>query len=99
MTNQPGRASFQRVGTFANYLNNANIGDQTVSEIVAATADGMTLVYTDAVGRQIGFIDITYPQDPQPLGTVAVDPDPNAGKQYSPTSVAVLAESVRAGCG
>ena len=85
-----GARFFQRVGTFANYLNNADIGDQTVSEIVAATADGMTLVYTDAVGRQIGFIDITYPQDPQPLGTVAVDPDPNAGKQYSPTSVAVL---------
>ncbi len=81
---------FQRVGTFANYLNNADIGDQTVSEIVAATADGMTLVYTDAVGGLIGFIDITNPQSPQPLGTVAVDPDPAAGKAYSPTSVAIL---------
>ena len=87
---EPAGRFFQRVGTFANYLNNAAIGDQTVSEIVAATADGMTLVYTDAVGRKIGFIDITNPQDPLPLGTVAVDPDPNAGNQYSPTSVAIL---------
>ena len=57
--------SFQRVGTLANYLNNAARTDETVSEIVAATADGMTLVYTDGTLGQIGFVDIAdtpYPE-------------------------------------
>ncbi len=58
----PREKSFQRVGTFANYLNNGDdAADETVSEIVAATADGNTLVYTDGVRGTIGFIDITNP--------------------------------------
>ena len=36
---------FKRVGTFANFRN-AELGDVTVSEIVAATPDGRTLVYS-----------------------------------------------------
>ena len=71
--------------TLGNYLNNGEDGDEeTVSEIVAATADGMTLVYTDAVRGTIGFIDITNPSNRQPLGTFPVGPD------ASPTAVAVL---------
>jgi hypothetical protein len=81
--------SFQRVGTFANYRN-APIGDQTVSEIVAATAHGKTLVYTDSPRGTIGFIDITNPASPQPGGTVTLDPNPHDDRVYSPTSVAVL---------
>jgi hypothetical protein len=77
--------SFQRVATLGNYLNNGADGDEeTVSEIVAATADGRTLVYTDAVRGTIGLIDITDPSDPQPLGTFPV------GDDASPTSVDVL---------
>ena len=42
--------SFQRVGTLANYVQyDENAGDETISEIISATADGKTLVYTDAV--------------------------------------------------
>ncbi|MGD8340232.1 MAG: esterase-like activity of phytase family protein, partial [Gammaproteobacteria bacterium] len=59
--------SFNRISTFANYRNGA-LGDETVSEIVAATADGNTLVYTDAETGKVGFVDITDPHDPQPLG-------------------------------
>ena len=81
--------SFQRVGTFANYKN-ASIGDTTVSEIVAATADGKTLIYTDAERGTIGFIDITNPAAPAAGGTVVLDPDPNDDVDYSPTSVDVL---------
>ncbi len=50
--------SFQRVGTFANYTN-ASIGDTTVSEIIAASADGRTLVYSDAGRGSLGFIEFT----------------------------------------
>jgi hypothetical protein len=80
--------SFRRVGTFAGYRNNGTSGaEETVSEIIAATDDGRTLVYTDAVRGTIGFIDITDPGQPQPLGTVDVDP---ADIGASPTSVDVL---------
>ena len=88
---QPREKSFQRVGTLANYLNNGtDAADETVSEIVAATADGNTLVYTDAIRGTIGFIDITDPGSPQPLGTVVLDPIPGDDTDYSPTSVDVL---------
>lgn len=70
--------SFQRVGTFANYHNNVDMGDETVSEIVAATADGKTLVYTDSPGEAIGFVDISNPVDPQPGGKVALDGEPTS---------------------
>ena len=80
---------FQRVGTFANFLN-ASIDETTVAEIVATTADGNTLVYTDAGRGTIGFIDITNPAAPRPGGSLALDPDPSDEVTYSPTSVAVL---------
>ncbi len=78
---------FKRVGTFANFRN-AGLDRTTVSEIVTATPDGRTLIYTDAEGA-IGFIDITNPARPVAAGTVAVDPDPAAAPAYSPTSVTV----------
>jgi DNA-binding beta-propeller fold protein YncE len=52
-----------------------------VAEIIDASPDGNTLVFTNSGDQQIGFIDITDPANPQPLGTVEV-----AGE---PTSVAV----------
>jgi len=69
----------------ANYRNNgaANIGETTVSEIIAATRDGKTLVYTDSPGEQISFVDITNPAKPEPTGVVPLDGEP--------TSVDVLA--------
>jgi hypothetical protein len=76
--------SFVRVGTLANYRNNVNPGDETVSEIVAATADGRLLVYTDSPLGEVGFIDITNPSQPLPAGKLAL------GKGYEPTSVDVL---------
>jgi hypothetical protein len=84
-------SSFQRVATLGNYLNNGpDAGDETVSEIIAATADGQTLVYTDAIRGTIGLIDITDPSTPLPLGTLALDPDPADDVEHSPTSVDVL---------
>ncbi|MGA0839856.1 MAG: esterase-like activity of phytase family protein, partial [Pseudomonadales bacterium] len=53
----------------------------TAAEIVAASEDGRTLIYTDSPGEQIGFVDITDPGNPLALGTL-----PTPGE---PTSVAV----------
>jgi hypothetical protein len=77
-----GQGSFKRIATLANYINNDDIGDETVSEIVAATADGQNLVYTDSEGEAIGFVNIGVPSNPIPTGTFDVGGEP--------TSVAVL---------
>ena len=76
--------SFQRVGTFANYRNNTDATANTVSEIVAATADGRTVIYTDSPMGAIGFIDISNPSNPTGTGKLAFP----AG--HEPTSVDVL---------
>ncbi|MPZ21187.1 MAG: esterase-like activity of phytase family protein [Luteitalea sp.] len=83
-------SSFHRVGTLANYRNNPNITDETVSEIVAATADGKTLIYTDGPRGEVGFIDITNPASPLPAGSIILDPTPADDVVYEPTSVDVL---------
>lgn len=74
------KASFRRVSTLANYRNNgaANISKTTVSEIIAATRDGKTLIYTDSPGAQIGFVDITNPANPLPDGVIALDGEPTS---------------------
>jgi hypothetical protein len=78
---------FRRIATFPVYLNTCNgqpdscIDEETLAEIVAASKDGKTLIYTDAATDNIGFVDITDPSNPQPAGLLAV------GGQ--PTSVAV----------
>lgn len=75
-----GGAGFQRIATLANYLNNApeKFGETTVSEIVAATQDGLTLVYTDSPLGQVGFVDISDASSPVPTGTVDVGGEPTA---------------------
>ena len=52
-----------------------------VAEILAATPDGRTVLYTDSEEQEVGFVDLTRPQAPRQLGAVPV-----AGE---PTSVAV----------
>lgn len=89
----PHAASFQRIATLPNYLNNgeANIGEETVSEIVAATHDGMTLVYTDSPMNQIGFVDIANPARPKPAGVLALPGEPTSvdiiGNRYALVAV------------
>lgn len=76
---------FNRVATFAVC---AQVGASCESatpvnaEIVAASTDGMTLVYTSGLSQQIGFVDITDPAAPVGLGSLKLDGEP--------TSVAVV---------
>ena len=70
--------SFKRIATLANYINNDNRGDETVSEIVAATSNGRTLVYTDSELETIGFVFIGDPSNPIPTGTVALPGEPTS---------------------
>ena len=79
-----GAQSFNRVATLPNYVNNGDVGDETVSEIVAASADGNIIVYTDSELEEIGFFDITDLDFPIYGGKFGVG--------GSPTSVAVLGD-------
>jgi DNA-binding beta-propeller fold protein YncE len=50
----------------------------TSAEIAAASEDGNTLIYTDALTGNIGFIDISNPASPKPAGVLAVSGDPTS---------------------
>lgn len=84
-----GIQSFDHVGTFdviGNLGEGEDVATPTVAEIVAASEDGNTLVYTDAVAGRIGFVDITDASAPAPLGAIDAGGDP--------TSVAVAGSTV-----
>lgn len=72
---------FNRVATFAvcsQIDENCDTDTETVAEIVAASTDGMTLIYTDSPGEQVGFVDIADPSKPAAAGTVALDGEPTS---------------------
>ncbi|REE97074.1 esterase-like activity of phytase family protein [Thermomonospora umbrina] len=80
-------AHFERVATYPVYQNRpvgAPAAESTVAEISTVSADGRTLVYTDAVGGRIGFLDISDPARPQGRGTFSL------GADEEPTSVTVV---------
>jgi hypothetical protein len=77
-------STFERVGTFIVCENTScdrTQVEETVSEIVTASADGRTLAYADSLLGAVGFVDITDPAKPIGRGVVRLD--------GSPTSVAV----------
>lgn len=72
---------FNRIASFAVPDNMAEGEDrtrETAPEIIAASGDGMTLVYTDSPLGVIGRIDISDPANPQPLGNIVMDGEPTA---------------------
>jgi hypothetical protein len=67
---------FNRIATFEAHRNvpaGRNVSKKSVAEIVAASADGMTLAYTDGEQMGIGLIDIRNPALPKPAGFIALD--------------------------
>lgn len=73
--------NFNRMSSFATPLNMAAGEDQnreTSSEIIAATEDGMRLVYTDSPLGVVGIVDISNAREPKPLGNVALGGEPTS---------------------
>lgn len=88
-------SAFARTATYPVYLNAPDGVDpaaETVAEISTVTPDGNTLIYTDAPGKRIGFLDIADASNPQGLGSVSLESLGNADDQ--PTSVAAVGEYV-----
>ncbi len=78
---------FQRVGVFpvcSQIGSSCDTDDETLAEIVVASNDGKTLIYTNSATGAAGFVDITDPSNPLPLGFFATGGEP--------TSVAVVGE-------
>lgn len=70
-------AYFQRIATFPVFLN-TRIDEETVAEIVDASEDGNTLIYTDSETGRVGLVDIADPYRPQPAGVVFVGGEPTS---------------------
>lgn len=87
--------AFDRTATYPVFQNRPAGEDPasaTVAEISAASEDGRTLVYTDALARRIGFLDISDPGKPRGLGTLSLAELGDA--EDEPTSVAVVGRYV-----
>lgn len=81
---------FNRVATFPvcrQIDDNCNVDDETASEIIYASKDGNTLVYTDSARGVVGFIDITDPTDPKPAGVVDVGGEPTSTGVLGPYAI------------
>ena len=73
---RPQERRFDRVASFPVYVNTGDVSEESVAEIVAASVDGCTLVYTDSAQEAVGFVDISVPSHPEAAGLV-----PSAGSR------------------
>jgi hypothetical protein len=70
---------FNRIASFPVVTNLPKGGDKATSaEIITATKDGNTLIYSDAPGGTIGFVDITDAKAPKAGGSLAIEGEPNS---------------------
>ena len=83
--------SFNRIASFPVTKNLGNQALETITsaEIITATADGHTLIYSDSPRGGIGFIDIKQANQPKALGFLDL--------KGEPTSVASVGQWVVAG--
>ncbi|GAA4985309.1 esterase-like activity of phytase family protein [Actinopolymorpha pittospori] len=91
-----GRATaFDRTATYPVFQNRPTGEDPatpTVAEISTVSPDGRTLIYTDALSRRIGFLDISDADKPRGLGTLSLKELGDA--EDEPTSVSVVGSYV-----
>lgn len=72
---------FQRIATLPVYATlpaGTDLKTATSAEIITATPDGMTLIFTDSPAKRIGFVDIADPAAPRPAGSLALGGEPTS---------------------
>ncbi len=72
---------FTRIATMPVYKTLAEGVDpatQTSAEIITATKDGQTLVFSDSPGEAVVFVDIANPAEPKPAGRIAMGGEPTS---------------------
>ncbi|QYZ68620.1 esterase-like activity of phytase family protein [Neotabrizicola shimadae] len=75
--------TFNRIASFATPMNMAEGEDKartSSAEIISASEDGMTLIYTDSPLGVVGLIDITDPAAPKPLGNIDMGGEPTTAQ-------------------
>lgn len=78
---------FNRIATLpvtATMAEGDDLTRESSAEIISASEDGMTLVYSDSPLGVIGLIDITDPRAPRPLGQVAMGGEPTTAVFVGP---------------
>lgn len=73
--------AFERIASFPvndNLPEGVAQETETSSEIITASTDGMTLVYSDSPLGAVGFVDISDPANPAPAGVVLLEGEPTA---------------------
>ncbi|MEP3441662.1 MAG: esterase-like activity of phytase family protein [Sulfitobacter sp.] len=70
--------NFNRISSFGTFHNNQDPTAESSAEIISASGDGMTLVYSDSPLGVLGVIDITDPAAPVAKGNIAVGGEPTA---------------------
>lgn len=69
---------FNRIASFATPHNNADAAANSSAEIIAASEDGMTLIYTDSPLGVVGLIDITDAAKPKAKGNIDMGGEPTS---------------------
>ncbi|EOM77392.1 hypothetical protein Rrhod_1197 [Rhodococcus rhodnii LMG 5362] len=93
--NLDGADRYHRLATYpvvANAPDGEPADTETVAEISTVSADGNTMIYTDATAKRVGFVDISNPAEPRGLGTLSLAELGSADDQ--PTSVIAHGEYV-----
>lgn len=73
--------AFNRVASFSvcgQTGSSCESDDTTAAEIVTASSDGMTLIYSNSPKGEIGFIDISNPASPQAAGALSMNGEPTS---------------------
>ena len=73
--------NFNRIATWAvknNLPQTLDINTQTSAEIISASQDGNTLIYSDSPLGGLGFIDIRNPEQPKALGFLTLEGEPTS---------------------
>ena len=88
VTNEPKAAevkastqSFNRIASFpvcGQVGSSCNTEEPTSAEILAVSVEGETLVYTNSPAEQLGFIDISNPENPKGIGTFELSGEPTS---------------------
>lgn len=84
---------FERVATLPVYATLPEGTDpktETSAEIITATPDGMTLIFTDSPGERIGFVDIADPTALKPLESLAMGGEPTSVTVVGATALAAV---------
>ncbi|UXN72267.1 esterase-like activity of phytase family protein [Devosia sp. A8/3-2] len=79
---------FNRIASFPVALN-APDAEVTSAEIITASDDGLTLIYSDSPAGGIGFVDLTDAKAPKNLGFLSLDGEP--------TSVTIIGDKAYVG--